>query len=135
MAQDSFVVYTTEMDNIIKEEAKKSPKNLAASFRKSTERIKNELGEPNVTPEKIQARFYLKHNKRKSSSSNGSSKKTKAKAKAPSKAKSSNSSTVKTVDEGVNVTEDVRFKLAKEYILNLSRERKAEIVKELWEEL
>ena len=139
MAQENFVVYTAEMDNIIKEEAKKSPKNLAASFRASVERIKSELGEQNVTPEKIKARFYLKHNKRKANG-NGNGNGAEAKAKTSRNGKktapsSGSAKTVKTVENNTNVTEEVtdeKYLLVRDFVASLPMDKKLKLVKELW---
>lgn len=130
MAQDNFVVYTPEMDKIIKEEAKASPKNLAASFRASAKRIEDELGEKNATPEKIQARFYLKHNKRKASTSSSNGNKTRAKKTAPK--------TVKTVEKDTNVTEELtddKYMLVKSFVEGLPKEKRLALVKDVWDNI
>lgn len=123
MAQENVVNYTPEMDSIIKEEAKASPKNLAASFRNSSERIKKELEEKNITPEKVMARYYLKFNKRKPSS--------RATRTTP---KAEKNKTVKTVKKDTNVTEiaDEKYSLMKELADTLNKRKKMNLIKYLY---
>lgn len=133
MAQENFVVYTPEIDAIIKEEVKRSPKNLSEGFRQAAERIEKEVGEKNISMEKVQARYYLKFNKRKASTENGNGNRTATKAPANTKA-----NTVKTVAPNTNVTEEItdeKYLLVKGFVDGLTREKKLRLIKEAWDSI
>jgi hypothetical protein len=66
--KNSVVMYTQEMKEIIKEEARNHPNNLREGFRVAAERIKKEVGEPNVTTDKISTHYYTYFSDRKSGS-------------------------------------------------------------------
>lgn len=141
------VIYNEALDKIIREEAKKSPDNLAESFRNSAERIEKEHGIKDITDAKVSTRYYTlmkkdKQNSRGKSQTSRSKNGNGAKASTPKKTSNGKRTTVskavKTVEPGTNVTEDLadeKYQTVKGFASKLSKERKLQLVQELWTDI
>jgi hypothetical protein len=127
------VTYTEPMVKIIEEESKNHPKNKKEGFRIAAKRIEEEIGEKNVTAEKVSTYFYTHLNKRKASK-RASTKSSTTNQSTKSSTKSKRGQTKATTRSSANGV-PTKLELMRQMAQNISKAEKAELIQEWYSEL